>query len=137
MDLSVIACRSDGTKTPVRVLNISYDMAALIVRVELSTERVQNILRVSDLERFLEWDGFDFFGGERRPKNDREITYLLDVPATAGRLSRRLRLPIGPREAGSASRPDPKLLLLMKQVRHAQRLVTRSALTRSLHSQGG
>ncbi|WP_294013591.1 recombinase family protein [Sphingomonas sp.] len=111
-----------------RVTNGVFDqqiaiMAALVVRVELSTERLKIILRASELERFLEWDGFDFFAAEKRPKSAREITHLIDVPATGGRLSRRLRLPIGPRAANSPARPDPKLLLLMKQVRHAQRLV--------------
>jgi DNA invertase Pin-like site-specific DNA recombinase len=111
-----------------RLLSNAFDqqvaiLAAVIVRVELSTERVNILLRASELERFLQWDGFDFFARERLPKNARETTYLLDVPATAGRLSRRLRLPIGPRDKDSSARPDPKLLLLMRQARHAQRLV--------------
>jgi hypothetical protein len=95
----------------------------LISRVELSTERVKIVLRVSELERLLLWDGLDFFAGEKSLKSRREPTHLLDVPAVAVRLSRRLRLPIGPRDENGEARPNQKLLLLLKQVRRAQRLV--------------
>lgn len=98
-------------------------LSALVSRIELSRERMKIILRLSQLKRFLEWEGLDFFSAGKQLKACREPTYLIDVPATAVRLSRQFRLPIAARSPDSNARPDPKLLRLMKQVRHAQQLV--------------
>jgi hypothetical protein len=102
---------------------LSAVLAALIVRVEVSTARVKVVLGIPELERFLTWDGLTFFAAEEPKKRTEQSTHLLDVPASAVRLSQCLRLPVAPRAADSLALPNPKLVLLMRQVRRAQRLV--------------
>jgi site-specific DNA recombinase len=97
-------------------------LAAIVARAELTTDRVKLVLRVAELERFLTWDGLLLFTAQKSTDRS-EATHLLDVPASAVRLSRRLRLPIGPRDAGAAARPSRKLFSLIKRVRQAQHLV--------------
>jgi hypothetical protein len=98
-------------------------LAALILRVEISRERSKAILSLPQLERFLHWDGLDFFAAAKPVKGERPATHVIDVPSTAVRLARSFRLPIEPRAPNSTDRPDTKLVLLIKQARHAQRLV--------------
>jgi hypothetical protein len=98
-------------------------LAALIARIEISRDRLKIILRIAEIERFLRWDGLDFFEAGRHPKRSRQPTYLLDVAASGVRLSRRLQLPVEPRDPTSNAKPDRRLLLLLQQVRRAQRLI--------------
>ena len=96
---------------------------ALIARLELSRVSLTAVLRVSELERFLTWDGLDFFSVAKPIKHRKERTHLLEVPAIAVRLSRKFRLPIEPRASDWQARPDRKLITLLQQVRRAQQLV--------------
>lgn len=98
-------------------------LAALIARVEISRDHLKIILRISEIERFLRWDGLAFFEAGRHPRRSRQPTHLLDVAASGVRLSRRLQLPVEPRDPTSNARPDRRLLLLLQQVRRAQQLI--------------
>lgn len=99
-------------------------LAALVSRIELSTDSIKIVVRVRQMVRFLLWDGLTFFEGEKCARTCREPTHLVNVPVVSARLSQRLRLPI----EAAASPPgktarNRNLLILMRQVREAQRLV--------------
>ena len=97
-------------------------LRALIVRVEVSRERIKIVLRSLEIERLLDWDGIGLFrsgavGGRAFQ------THLLDVPcAGAIRLERRLSLPIEPRRKDAALIPDKSLVSLIREARAAQSL---------------
>jgi DNA invertase Pin-like site-specific DNA recombinase len=98
-------------------------LRGLIVRVEVSRERIKIVLRSLELERLLDWDGVGLFrsgavGGRAFQ------TYLVDVPcAGAIRLERRLRLPIDPRRQNCPLPPNRSLVSLIAEARTAQALV--------------
>jgi DNA invertase Pin-like site-specific DNA recombinase len=108
----------DGTQDQV----IAF-LAALVARVEVSTERLKIAVRLSELQRLLAWDGLTSFTAEGRSNGAAEATHLLDVASPIGRLSRNLRLPIAQRQNDQPHRTNFKLLRLMQQVRRAQQLV--------------
>jgi hypothetical protein len=94
---------------------------ALISRIEVSPEYLRISIRVRQLIRFLQWDGLAFFDGESCAKMGREAVHVIDVPAVCGRLTQRLRLPIGPAPSAAPVR-SRKLIRLLRQVREAQQL---------------
>jgi hypothetical protein len=97
-------------------------LRALMARIELSLERVKIVLRCSEAERYLSWDGIGIFKA-RIADWKRSRTQLLDVPADAIRYGRLLALPIAPREAPSDRHPAPGLKRLVKEARELQAMV--------------
>ena len=75
-----------------------------------------------EVERYLAWDGFSTY--QRNRSNSRRCTetYLLEIPFSFGRGSRKLCLPIGPR-VGPAGAVSPGLVGLLRKARKAQHLV--------------
>ena len=97
-------------------------LRALIARIELSLERVKIVVRCSEVERFLRWDGVGLFKG--RPDDwERSQTHLIDVPAGAIRYQRKLLMPIEPCRLPAKPHPAPGLRRLMMEARELQRLV--------------
>jgi site-specific DNA recombinase len=97
-------------------------LRALVARIELSLERVKIVVRCSETERYLEWDGVGIFKG--RPADwQRSATRLLDVPATAIRYGRLLAMPVEPRQPRAGAHPAPGLKQLIQQARELQALV--------------
>jgi DNA invertase Pin-like site-specific DNA recombinase len=93
-----IACRQAPTACR-RLVALSRDqlrsvMHGLIIRIEVSRERIKIVTRAAAFEDFLSWDSVGLF----RPPTDRlppSPTHLIDIPcAGAIRLERLLRLPI-------------------------------------------
>ncbi|HEX5258708.1 MAG TPA: recombinase family protein [Sphingomicrobium sp.] len=101
---------------------LGWILKALIVRIELSLERVKIVLRASEIERFLVWDGVGLFKGNSA-EWERSRTWLLDVPAGAIKYSQQLVMPIEPRRDCPARHPAPGLKRLICEARECQRLV--------------
>jgi len=97
-------------------------LRALIVRIELSLERVKIVVRCCEAERYLAWDGVGIFKGHMADW-ERSKTHLLDVPADAIRYSRLLCMPVEPRAAREGSHPAPGLKRLIVEARRAQAMV--------------
>jgi site-specific DNA recombinase len=116
-----------GPQASKRLEGISRDrlgaiLAALIVRIELSLERVKVVLRCCEVERFLRWDGVGLFKPSKADW-DRSSTVLIDVPAGAIRYKRKLMIPLEPRRPRVGPHPRPNLKALIKEARELQRLV--------------
>ena len=98
-------------------------LRALVVRVELSRERLKIVVRSLEVERLLDWDGIGLFrsgavGGRAFQ------TFLLDLPcAGAIRLERHFRLPIEERRHNLAIAPNRSLVSLIREARIAQSLL--------------
>jgi site-specific DNA recombinase len=97
-------------------------LRALVVRIELSLERVKIVVRCSEVERYLEWDGVGIFK-THKPDWERSKTHLLDLPAGAIRYHRLLAMPIEPRRAREGPHPAPGLRRLIQEARQLQALV--------------
>jgi site-specific DNA recombinase len=103
-------------------------LRGLIVRVEISRERMKIVIRSLELERLLEWDGIGLFRGAVGGRAQQ--TCLLDLPcAGAIRLERYLRLPISPQsvtapaKANTPAKANRGLVGLIREARTAQALV--------------
>jgi hypothetical protein len=103
-------------------LRLGLILRAVIVRIELSLERVKIVLRAAELDRFLRWDGIGLFRGDASDW-ERSRTVLIDVPAGAIRYKRKLLMPIEPRAPADQRRPHSGLRKLIKQARQLQTLV--------------
>jgi DNA invertase Pin-like site-specific DNA recombinase len=101
---------------------LGWILKALIVRIELSLERVKIVVRCCEVERFLAWDGVGLFKGHSADW-ERSRTELIDVPAGAIRYSRLLAMPIEPRKQIISRHPAPGVKRLIKEARELQRLV--------------
>ena len=97
-------------------------LRALVVRIELSLERVKLVLRCSEVERYLGWDGVGIFKANIA-NWQRSKTLLLDIPADAIRYSRSLAMPIEPRVPSVGAHPSPGLKRLIREARELQALV--------------
>jgi site-specific DNA recombinase len=97
-------------------------LRALIVRIELSMERVKIVVRCSAIERFLEWDGVGIFKADKAEWH-RSRTRLIDIPANAIRYNRLLAMPVKPRAVRIGAHPSPGLKRLIKEAREVQSLV--------------
>src|SRR5205085_6603263 len=97
-------------------------LRALVVRIELSLERVKIVFRCSEAERYLRWDGVGIFKAREANRNDAK-TDLIDLPATAIRYGRLLTMPIEPRRPRAGAHPAPGVKRLIDQARQFQALV--------------
>lgn len=97
-------------------------LRALIVRVELSLERVKIVLRCSEVARFLRWDGVGIFSPQRSDWA-RSKTQMIDVSAASIRYSRLLAMPIEPRTSILSAHPAPGLKRLITEARQLQAMV--------------
>lgn len=97
-------------------------LRALVVRIELSLERVKIVFRCSETERYLRWDGVGIFKAREANRHDAK-THLLDLPATAIRYGRLLAMPIEPRRPRAGAHPAPGVKRLIHQARQFQALV--------------
>lgn len=97
-------------------------LRSLVERIELSLERVKIVVRSSELERYLRWDGVGIFKA-RIAEFERSKTHVLDVPAGAIRYSRLLVMPVEKRSAPPGAHPSPALRRLIHEAREAQALV--------------
>ena len=100
----------------------AWVLKALIARIELSLERIKIVVRCSEVERFLAWDGVGLFKGIPA-EWDRSKTSLIDVPAGAIKYGQQLLMPIEPRRETPSRHPAPGLKRLIKEARECQRLV--------------
>lgn len=99
-------------------------LRALVARIELSLERVKIVVRCSEVERYLHWDGVGIFKGHTADWR-RTQTHLLDVPANAIKYGRLLSMPIEPRRPPVGAHPAPGVKRLIHQAREFQALVDR------------
>jgi DNA invertase Pin-like site-specific DNA recombinase len=97
-------------------------LRALISRIELSLERVKIVVRCSEIERYLNWDGAGIFKAHIADWQ-RTKTHLLDIPAGAIRYGRLLAMPIEPRATPIGPHPAPGLKRLINEARILQALV--------------
>ena len=98
-------------------------LKALIVRIELSRERIKIVFRCLEVERFLAWDGMGNFKAAEDLWRRIEPSYLLDVPASVVRFQRKFELPILPCPIDDHPAPKKGLVSLIKEARKAQALV--------------
>jgi hypothetical protein len=104
-----LAARADAAGK--RLLDVPRDrlrliLRAVIERIELSLERVKIVVRCSEVERFIQWDGVGLFKA-RLDDWPRSRTELIDVPASAIRYDRQLLMPIEPKAPGKPGRATP------------------------------
>lgn len=97
-------------------------LRTLVVRIELSLERVKIVLRLCEIERFLSWDGVGIFRGNKADW-PRTKTHMLDMPAGAIRYHRQLAIPVRPRSGAPTRHPSPALRRLIHEARQVQSLV--------------
>jgi hypothetical protein len=94
----------------------------LIVRIEVSRDRIKIVTRARECEHLLDWD---FVGLFRRHAEDtaQSPTYLIDVPCAAAiRPERHVRLPIVERKA-QTYRLNKQLRKLIADARNAWSLI--------------
>jgi DNA invertase Pin-like site-specific DNA recombinase len=123
LDLMSRRCQQVGqrlTQTPRERLRLV--LRALVARIELSLERVKIVVRCSEAERYLAWDGVGIFKANLADWQ-RTKTHLLDIPANAIRYSRLLSMPIEPRADRTGAHPAPGLRRLIKEARGLQAIV--------------
>jgi site-specific DNA recombinase len=97
-------------------------LRALVVRIELSLERLKIVVRCSEAERYLRWDGIGIFKA-RIADWQRTKTQLLDIPADAIRYGRLLLMPVEPRSGPAGRHPAPGVKRLIREARQLQALV--------------
>ncbi|MCL6699848.1 hypothetical protein LZ496_13795 [Sphingomonas sp. NSE70-1] len=102
--------------------DLRHVLQALIVRIELSLERVKIVMRLSEVERFIRWDGIGLFGSQNA-EWAHSSTHLIDVPAGAIRYSSLLAMPVEPKLPRVGAHPSPGLKRLIGQARELQSLV--------------
>jgi site-specific DNA recombinase len=98
-------------------------LKALIERIELSEQRVKVVIRAPEVKRILGWNGTGLFRGAPDEWHRSRPVELLDVPAGAVRMKRKLALPITPRKPDQLIFPDARLVSLIKRARTAQSLL--------------
>jgi site-specific DNA recombinase len=100
-------------------------LRGLIVRIEISRERIKIVLRALECENLLDWDFVGLFR-RRSEDNARMPTRLIDIPcAGAIRLERFVRLPIVARRA-QTYRINKRLRELISEARNAWGLIERN-----------
>ena len=98
-------------------------LVALLVRGELSRERLKLVVRCAELERVLAWDRRGIFRGDRPAWSATEPTLLIDLAVTAVRFERSLVMPLEPANATKPSKTKDELVRLVHEARRAQALV--------------
>jgi site-specific DNA recombinase len=124
-DLDTLASRSDLAAkrlTMIKKRDYKNVVQSVLARVELSNDRLKAVVRWSEVERYLSWNGVGMYKHAAASDGRSAKTYLLDVPCSAIRSSRQLRMPIEPR-GRTKGNPDSRLLRLVHEARHAQSLV--------------
>ena len=97
-------------------------LGALIAHGEISRESIRLLIRCSELERFLMWDGTGLFQADRSAWHINEPTVLLDVPENVVRFERSLVMPIE-RSAKPDAIPNTSLVQLIREARKAQAML--------------
>ena len=98
-------------------------LVALVAHGEISRDRVKLMLRCSELERILAWDGAGLFQSDKAAWRGNEPTYLLDIPANVVRFERSLVMPIEPASPDEDATPSPRLCALIREARWAQSML--------------
>jgi DNA invertase Pin-like site-specific DNA recombinase len=119
-----LAARADAAGK--RLLDVPRDrlrliLRAVIERIELTLERVKIVVRCSEVERFIQWDGVGLFKA-RLDDWPRSRTELIDVPASAIRYDRQLLMPIEAKPPGKPGSSSPGLQRLIIEARNLQAL---------------
>ena len=97
-----------------------YVLKALIERIELSSTIISIVVRCPELPRFLSWDGFGFFRGEKDAWDRPHLTHLLEVPANMICIKRELTLLLKRCTSEGQNEPDRRLVGLLQKARAAQ-----------------
>lgn len=97
--------------------------AALVHQVEIAEETVSITFRSLELRRLMAWDGKTAFRGRPADWPCSDARYVLDVDVRVITAERWPSLHITPRSQASETRPNPKLVELIKAARRAQILV--------------
>lgn len=97
--------------------------AALLVRIELSEDKISLEFRLIEVHRFLLWEGGTAFQGRPTDWPCSDARSTIEVPACALSAERWTTVHLHPRDPQSRSTPDKALLKLMGRARQAQRLV--------------
>ncbi|HJR82858.1 MAG TPA: recombinase family protein [Sphingomicrobium sp.] len=92
-------------------------MRALLVRIELGTDRVKAVVRWREVERYLEWDGIGLFSADESSWGRGTETQLLDIPFETSRGRRTSKESIPDLENAN---PAPPLVDLILEARRAQ-----------------
>jgi len=98
---------------------------SLFVRIELSLDRVQAVLRWRELERYIAWDAIGTYRLDSASNSRCTETHLMNVALSSERGARKQLLPIAPREGPLGNRSGP-LCRLVRDARSAQQLVEES-----------
>lgn len=119
-----------GRRGPVasrRLVGLSRDqlrsvLHGLIIRIDVSRERLKVVIRAAALVELLDWDTVGLFRS-RMDSSAHDPTYLIDIPcAGAIRLERYVRLPIVARKA-QTYRINKRLRELIVDARNAWTLI--------------
>jgi hypothetical protein len=97
--------------------------AALVHQVEIAEETVSITFRSLELRRLMAWDGKTAFRGRPADWPCSDARYVLDVDVRVITAERWPSLHITPRTKASDTRPNPKLVELIKAALRAQILV--------------
>lgn len=96
---------------------------AIAHRVELGEDQISIEFRMLEVRRYLEWKSEMSFRGRPLNWSFSDARYEHDVAVRAVTAERWPSLHINPREASCTSKPDKKLVKLIRSARMAQRLV--------------
>ena len=98
-------------------------VVALISRGELSREDLKLVLRCSEIENFLKWDGKGIFRANKATWTSSEPTLLIDIPVNAVRFERSLVIPLEPADPAQQSKPDANLIEAIRDARRGQAML--------------
>ena len=98
-------------------------LKAVVQRIELSTGWIKVILRTPELARLLQWDGQGLFRGDVQSWSRPHLTDILDIPAAAVSMKRELTSLLKRRNVNIASKPNARMIGLLKKARAAQEVL--------------
>lgn len=98
-------------------------VVALIARGELSREDLKLVLRCSEIENFLQWDGKGLFRANKAMWSDGQPTLLIDVPVSAVRFERSLVIPLEPADPSQPRKFDANLVEAIRDARRGQAML--------------
>lgn len=120
--LAALSSAAANRLAGIRKDRLRLALRAIVERIELSLERVKIVIRCSELQRFIAWDGVGLF--KARPDEwARSRTELIDVPAAAIRYDRQLSMPVRSGHPSKETHSSPGLKALIRQARKLQTMV--------------
>lgn len=125
-DVELLPTRGKGVSRYIDTASVERKrdvLIALVARGELSRDSLKLVLRCSELERLLSWNGNGMFRGDRSAWSSSDPTLLLELSVSAVRFERSLVMPIEPVDPSAHTNVVPGLVSLIHEARKAQATV--------------